>query len=340
MTKPFYIGKGGVYRPTILVVTQDASTSTTYTAELINATPAANTLPAALDAVASSRYVHLVKGSGANVTNATIQLTYDTNDGLDVSNKDNIRIAKDDGVGNWVSLGGSGSANNTGNISSSIFGSATAYGTLTTNDYVIAHANPAYVPTTPILTTNALTNISTTFATSGGVISSDGDAPITAKGVCWNTSTGPTTANNKTNDGNLSTPFTSSITSLIAGTTYYVRAYAVNTAGTGYGNEDTLVTLSVLSAPTVSTNAVTNIVNTTATGSGNITAWGGSTITDRGICWSTSHSPTIANSFNSAGAGGVGAFTAPIGGLALAFMKMAKIAPILVASGALPAQVV
>ena len=318
MTKPFYIGKGGVYRPTILVVTQDASTSTTYTAELINATPAANMLPAALDAVASSRYVHLVKGSGANVTNATIQLTYDTNDGLDVSNKDNIRIAKDDGVGNWVSLGGSGSANNTGNISSSIFGSATAYGTLTTNDYVIAHANPAYVPTTPILTTNALTNISTTFATSGGVISSDGDAPITAKGVCWNTSTGPTTANNKTNDGNLSTPFTSSITSLIAGTTYYVRAYAVNTAGTGYGNEDTLVTLSVLSAPTVSTNAVTNIVNTTATGSGNITAWGGSTITDRGICWSTSHSPTIANSFNSAGAGGVGAFTAPIGGLALA----------------------
>jgi len=317
-TKPFYIGKGGVYRPTTLVVRQDASTSTTYTAELINSTPAANALPPALDAVESSRYVHLAKGSGANVTNATIQLTYDTNDGLDVSNKDNIRIAKDDGAGNWISLGGSGSANNSGNISSSIFGTATVYGTLTTNDYVVAHANPAYVATIPIVTTNAVSNVSTTFATCGGVISSDGDAPITSKGVCWNTSTGPTTANSITNDGTLSTPFMSSMTGLIAGTTYYVRAYAVNTAGTGYGNEDTLTTLSVLSAPTISTNAVTNIVNTTATGSGSITAWGGSPITDRGICWSTSHSPTLADNFNSAGAGGVGTFTAPIGGLALA----------------------
>ncbi len=316
-TKALYIGKGGVYRPTILTVTQDAATSTTYTAELINSTPAANTLPAALDGVSASRYIHLVKGSGANVTNATIQLTYDTNDGVDVSNKDNLRIAKDNGAGNWVSLGGSGSANNTGNISSSIFGTTTAYGTLTTNDYVIAHANPAYVPTIPVLTTNAISNISTTFATSGGVISSDGDAPITAKGVCWNTSTGPTTANSKTSDGNLSTPFTSSITGLSAGVTYYVRAYAVNSAGTGYGNEDTLTTLSSLSAPTISTNAVTNIVNTTATGNGNITAWGGSAITDRGVAWSTSHNPTTADNFNSVGAGGTGAFTTPIGGLTL-----------------------
>ncbi|HUI31035.1 MAG TPA: pectinesterase family protein [Candidatus Acidoferrales bacterium] len=310
------VGKDSVYRPVILTLTQDAATSTTYTTELINSTPASNTLPSTLDAVSTARYFHIVKGTGANVSSATIQLNYDTNDGVDVSNKDYIRIAKDDGAGNWINLGGSGTANNTGSILSNTFGTSTSLGTLTTNDFVIAHVNPASVPVPPTLTTDSLINISTTFATSGGVISNDGNAAITAKGVCWNTTGTPTTSDNFTNDGTTSTPYTSSITGLSAGTTYYVRAYATNSAGTGYGNQDTLVTLAVLSAPTVTTSAVTNIVNTTATGNGNVTAWGGSTVTDRGVCWSTSHNPTLANDYNSGGTG-TGAFTAPIGGLTL-----------------------
>ncbi|MDR3667678.1 MAG: pectinesterase family protein [Ignavibacteriaceae bacterium] len=311
-TLPLPLGKGGNYRPAILTLTQDAATSTVYTAQLIEPTPS-YALPFALDAIATARYIHIVKGTGANVSTSTIQLSYGTNDGLDVSSKDSIRIAKDDGAGNWVNLGGSGTANNTGTILSNSFVG------LTTNDFAVGHLNWQSPPTPPTLTTNAITSISTTFATSGGVITNDGNGAITAKGVCWNLGGGATTSDAHTSDGITSTPFSSSITGLSAGNTYYVRSYATNSAGTSYGNEILFTTLSSLSTPTIVTNAVTNSVNTSATGNGTISAWGGSSITDRGICWSTSHNPTLitAIDYNSAGAGGEGTFTAPIGGLTL-----------------------
>jgi pectin methylesterase-like acyl-CoA thioesterase len=308
----FPLGKSGNYRPAVLALTQDAATSTVYTAELKEPT-LVNVMPFALDAIATARYVHIVKGAGANVSSATIQLSYGSNDGLDVSSKDSIRIAKDDGAGNWVNLGGSGTANNSGTILSNSFAG------LTTNDFAAAHLNWQSPPNPPTLTTNGITSISTTFATSGGVITNDGNGAITAKGVCWNTGGNPTTSDNHTSDGITSTPFTSLITGLTAGSTYHVCAYATNSAGTSYGNEVTFTTLSSLSTPSIVTNAVTNSVNTSATGSGTISAWGGSPITDRGICWSTSPHPTLSTAidYNSAGAGGEGTFTAPIGGLTL-----------------------
>jgi pectin methylesterase-like acyl-CoA thioesterase len=315
-TLTFPLGKS-VYRPFVLNLTQDAVTSTIYNAELFETTPPVNTLPATLDGVSSARYIHIVKGTGANVSSATVQLSYDTNDGVDVIDKDKIRAAKDDGAGTWINLGGSGTANNTGTILSNSFGTSTSLGTLTTNDFIVAHVNPASIASLATLSTNVITSISTTFATSGGVISNDGNAAITAKGVCWNLTGTPTISDNFTSDGTTSAQFTSSITGLTAGTPYYVRAYATNSAGTAYGNEITFTTMTVLTAPVISTNPVTNIVNTSATGSGNITDWGGSTISDRGICWSLSHQPTIANDYNSAGPGGTGTFTAPIGGLTL-----------------------
>ena len=313
-TLTFPLGKSGVYRPVILNLTQDAATSTVYTAELKETPIPTYTFPFVLDGVSTARYFHIDKGAGANVSSATIQLNYSTNDGIDVSNKDNIRIAKDSSSTGWVSLGGSGTANNTGTILSNSFGTFT-----TANDFIIAHVNPASAATLATLTTNAITLISTTFATSGGVISNDGNAAISAKGICWNTSGSPTISDNHTSDGTTSTPFTSSITGLTAGLTYHVCAYATNSAGTAYGNEVVFTTLSSLSTPAIVTNAVTNSVNTSATGSGTISAWGGSTITDRGICWSTSHNPTLGTAidYNSAGAGGEGTFTAPIGGLTL-----------------------
>jgi uncharacterized protein (TIGR02145 family) len=58
-----------------------------------------------------------------------------------------------------------------------------------------------------------------------------------AQSVCWSTSQNPTTANSSTNDGNGTGSFTSNLTGLTANTTYYVRAYAINSAGTSYGNQ-------------------------------------------------------------------------------------------------------
>ena len=315
-TLTFPLGKS-VYRPVVLTLTQDAATSTVYTGEIFDAAPPANTLPSTLDAVSNARYFHFVKGAGAEVATAVIQLNYDANDGITVSNKDNIRIAKDDGAGAWVNLGGSGTADNTGNILSNSFGTTTALGKLTTNDFVVAHVNPSSVATLPTLSTDTVTYISTTFATSGGTISNDGNAAITAKGVCWNTATAPTITNNLTTDGATSAKYSSSITGLIAGTKYFVRAYATNSAGTAYGNEVSFTTLTTLSAPTVTTDSISDIVNTTATGNGKVTEWGGSAISDRGICWGTATDPTLANDYNSIGGGSTGAFTTQIGGLKL-----------------------
>lgn len=94
----------------------------------------------------------------------------------------------------------------------------------------------------PILSTTTATNVTRTTATSGGNISSDGDSPVTARGICWSTSQNPTTGNSKTSDGTGIGSFTSNLTGLTAGTTYYARAYATNSAGTAYGNQVSFAT--------------------------------------------------------------------------------------------------
>jgi len=71
----------------------------------------------------------------------------------------------------------------------------------------------------------------------GGTISSDGGATVTACGVCWSTGQTPTVSDEKTNDETGESSFSSDLTGLTPGTTYYVRAYATNSVGTGYGNE-------------------------------------------------------------------------------------------------------
>jgi hypothetical protein len=90
---------------------------------------------------------------------------------------------------------------------------------------------------TPVLTTNAITEITQTSAKSGGNITSSGNASITARGVCWSTSLNPTINDSKTSDGTVTGTYTSSITGLSANTTYYVRAYATSNNGTAYGSE-------------------------------------------------------------------------------------------------------
>jgi hypothetical protein len=79
-------------------------------------------------------------------------------------------------------------------------------------------------------------NITTTTAESGGTNIFTNET-VTQKGVVWNTSPSPTTANSSTDDGDTSTPFDSSMTGLVANTTYYVRAYVTSNCGTEYGEE-------------------------------------------------------------------------------------------------------
>jgi len=88
----------------------------------------------------------------------------------------------------------------------------------------------------PELITTAVDNIKQTSATSGGNITSDGGARITVHGVCWGKNQMPTITNSKTADSTSVESFSSVIIGLSPNTRYYVRAYATNSAGTGYGN--------------------------------------------------------------------------------------------------------
>jgi len=97
----------------------------------------------------------------------------------------------------------------------------------------------------PNLITAAITDILQNSASSGGNITFDGNSSVTARGVVWGTSPNPTIElPTKTSDGNGAGYFTSKLTNLVENTTYYVRAYATNTEGTGYGNELTFQAVS------------------------------------------------------------------------------------------------
>lgn len=123
---------------------------------------------------------------------------------------------------------------------------------------------PEQVAQVPVLTTSATSNILQTTASCGGNITSDGDAAITARGVCWSTSQTPTTANSKTADGTGTGSFTSAITGLLPNTSYYVRAYATNSAGTSYGSAVSLITLP--DAPSTVTDIDGNVYHTVTIG--------------------------------------------------------------------------
>jgi len=165
----------------------------------------------------------------------------------------------------------------------------------------------------PDLSTTGVTAITRVTATSGGNITADGGAPIIARGVCWNTTGSPTIDDSKTTDETGTGIFSSNLSNLIPGTVYYVRAYATNSTGTSYGMQLQFSTDDV-SLPTLTTAAVTNITETSATGEGTITDNGGSAVTASGVCWGTTNNPVVTGSHSTDG-NPLGTYTSSISGL-------------------------
>ncbi len=175
-----------------------------------------------------------------------------------------------------------------------------------TNSAGTAYGNQVSFTTTEItiatLTTAVVTEITLNSAKSGGDVTNDGGAPVTARGICWNTLENPTVDNSKTADGDGTGSFVSNMTELTPGTTYYVRAYATNSAGTAYGNQVSFASTAI-SVPALTTSEISEVTITTAKSGGNISSDGGGAVTARGVYWSTSENPTTANSFTVNGAG-------------------------------------
>jgi len=174
---------------------------------------------------------------------------------------------------------------------------------------------PAQFALPTVSLTSPATAITSSALTSGGSIESDGGAYVTVRGVVWNTSPNPTVSfSTKTTDGTGIGNFSSSITGLTSGITYYIRAYATNSEGTKYGPEITVNTAQAV-ATLAATTTVSSISATTATSGGNITYNGGATVTTSGVVWSTSTNPTIALSTKTTDGAATGVFASNITGL-------------------------
>lgn len=121
----------------------------------------------------------------------------------------------------------------------------------------------------PIVSTTPATNIAVSTATSGGTITSDGGATISASGVCWSTNPDPSTNDSKTLDGTDIGQFASNLTGLSAGTTYHVRAYATNSVGTAYGADISFSTVGKIPASITQPATVVTTDGATLTGTVN-----------------------------------------------------------------------
>ena len=162
----------------------------------------------------------------------------------------------------------------------------------------------------PTIITSSATNISYTSATVGGNVTDDGGASITERGIVYSTSQHPTIDDSKISSGSGLGTYTCKLTELQDGVTYYVRAYAVNSKGTAYGEEKSFNTIEIV-VPTITTSSATNISYTSVTIGGNVTSDGGASVIERGIVYATSQNPTIDDSKLSNGSG-LGAFSGNI----------------------------
>jgi uncharacterized protein (TIGR02145 family) len=162
---------------------------------------------------------------------------------------------------------------------------------------------------TPSVITSEVANITAFSAQSGGNVTANDGSDVTARGVCWSTTQNPTISDSHTTDGTGMGGFTSELTELENNDTYYLRAYATNSAGTAYGSEKSFTTEDGL--PEITTAEITNVTANSAQSGGNITDDGGSSITARGVCWSTTQNPIISDSHTANGSG-LGSFISEV----------------------------
>lgn len=161
----------------------------------------------------------------------------------------------------------------------------------------------------PVVSTMAITNITSVSASTGGNITTDNGFPVTARGVCWGTNLNPTINDNHTTNGSGIGTYNSEINNLQPAVTYYVRAYAINENGIAYGENVAfstsdglpIVVLDEDSFVYVSSNS--NFTNNSLRCTSSITSDGGFQIISRGVCWSTFPNPSLNDNHTTDGNG-------------------------------------
>ena len=169
--------------------------------------------------------------------------------------------------------------------------------------------------TTTTVITNIPSSITINSASVGGNVTNDGGYTVTERGVVWGTSANPTTGGNKLQIGIGTGTFSNTLSSLSVSTIYHVRAYAINSQGTFYGQDKQFTTLdNNTNPPTVSTTPASSIGQTSASVGGNVSDQGGNVITERGIVWGLTTNPTTSGNKFQIGSG-IGVFNSSLIGL-------------------------
>lgn len=164
----------------------------------------------------------------------------------------------------------------------------------------------------PQISTKAVTAVTAFGFTSGGEITSDGGSTITQAGLCWNTTGNPTVADSVVTGSISTNSFSLSINNLNPYTSYFVRAFAKNEAGIGYGNIETFTTIK--SKPVVRTISVSMVTAHGAFLKGEIISNGGDALSDSGFVFDYNSNPTIGdyNVFDANFPGKLSAYTSSL----------------------------
>jgi hypothetical protein len=167
-----------------------------------------------------------------------------------------------------------------------------------------------------VLGSSVVSNISFNTVTVKSSLSDTGNQIVLSKGFYADTTSPPsaTTSQGIAPNNQETGDYTIGLSNLLPNTTYYVRSYATTIIGTGLGEIVSFTTSSNLKIPELTTTAASEIAFTSAKVGGNIISDGGSTITNRGICWSSSSSPTLSDSSFESGTG-LGSFSLSLSSL-------------------------
>lgn len=167
-----------------------------------------------------------------------------------------------------------------------------------------------------VIGTTTIHLVLSTSATVSTTLNNTGGNAIMQHGHCWSTSAHPVLTNAHSSLGPvLSTgAFTSELTNLNESTTYFIRPYFTFNGITIYGDQTTLTT-GTLALPSVSTSIVIEVTSSSIWCGGNVTNSGNGTVSERGVCLSSSHNPTVQNSQHTHDGSGTGEYTSYLDGL-------------------------
>jgi hypothetical protein len=166
---------------------------------------------------------------------------------------------------------------------------------------------------TPVITitisTGLVTDLEAASAKVSGNITNAGGDSVIRRGICWSSNPNPTINNSKIIEGSGTGQYASVLSGLIAGSTYFVRAFGENSRGIAYGNQ---VTFTTFGPPKLTTIPVTSVTAVSAISGGIILTDGVSPIIAKGVVWSTSPNPTTVLITKTNDGTGIGSFSSSI----------------------------